>query len=68
MSEFEATLEELLAGLGAANLAQAVDIARLPLDIKGFGPVKERAITRFEIEHESLMAAYRHGDRAAAAE
>ena len=68
VSEFEATLEELLAGLGAANLAQAVDIARLPLDIKGFGPVKERAITRFEIEHESLMAAYRHGDRAAAAE
>jgi indolepyruvate ferredoxin oxidoreductase len=68
VAEFEATIEELLAGLDGANLAQAVDIARLPQAIRGFGPVKQRAIARFEAEHESLMALYRRRGQAAAAE
>ena len=35
--------EKLIAGLTADNLALAVDIARLPLEARGFGPVKAAA-------------------------
>jgi len=40
IGEYQATITELLAGLNAGNLATAVDIARLPEDIRGYGHVK----------------------------
>ena len=35
-------VDELLAGLNAGNLALAVEIARIPEEIRGYGHVKER--------------------------
>ncbi len=40
---YEAEIEQLLVGLTAANLPLAAEIASLPLDVRGFGPVKEAA-------------------------
>lgn len=40
--EYRASIEEILKSLNARNLALAVDIARIPEDIRGYGHVKER--------------------------
>ena len=42
IAEYEAVLAEILAGLSPGNHALAVEIAALPLAIRGFGHVKER--------------------------
>ncbi|WP_448586395.1 indolepyruvate ferredoxin oxidoreductase family protein [Thermaurantiacus sp.] len=50
---FEAELERILAGLTPETHALATEIARLPLDIRGFGPVKaaaEAAVARRRAE------------------
>ncbi len=41
ITAYEAEIARLLAGIGSANLGLATAIARLPLDVRGFGPVKE---------------------------
>jgi len=43
IAEYEAVLAELVAGLGPVNHALAVEIAALPLSIRGFGHVKEKS-------------------------
>ena len=43
LARFEADFQELCLRLTAANLDNAVALARLPATIKGFGPVKEAA-------------------------
>ena len=40
--EYRACIDELLTGLTADKLALAVEIARIPEDIRGYGHVKER--------------------------
>ncbi len=40
---YEAEVERLIAGLDGERLALAAKIAALPLDVRGFGPVKEAA-------------------------
>jgi indolepyruvate ferredoxin oxidoreductase len=42
IGEYRASIEEVLASLSADNHATAVEIARIPEQIKGFGHVKER--------------------------
>jgi indolepyruvate ferredoxin oxidoreductase len=42
IGEYRASVERLLAGLNAGNHSLAVEIARIPEQIKGFGHVKER--------------------------
>ncbi|MBC5763603.1 indolepyruvate ferredoxin oxidoreductase family protein [Ramlibacter albus] len=60
IGEYRASVERLLAGLAAGNHALAVEIARIPEQVKGFGHVKERnlaaARTRWA-ELESQWAA-----------
>jgi indolepyruvate ferredoxin oxidoreductase len=53
---YEAEVERLLAGLTGDNLALAVEIARLPLDVRGFGPVKEAAHKAVEAQRTALWA------------
>ncbi len=43
ITAFEATVERLLTGLTPDNGALAVEIAALPLSVRGFGPVKHAA-------------------------
>ncbi len=59
ITEFEANVTGLLAGLDADKLPLAVEIAKLPQRIRGFGHVKERNALVAHEERARLMTAYR---------
>ena len=61
IAEYRACIEELLAGLNASNLALAVQIARIPEDIRGYGHVKERHLKAARPKWDGLMAQWRGG-------
>jgi indolepyruvate ferredoxin oxidoreductase len=51
---YEAEVRAMLAGLSAANHAAAVELARLPLAIRGYEQIKLAAVERYEAELERL--------------
>ncbi len=59
LSDYEANLDEIAEGLTAGNYEAAVELAGLPEQIRGFGPVKADAISAMEIRREELLAAFR---------
>ena len=59
IKEYEATLTEVLDGLTPANHATAVAIAELPMEIRGYGHVKEKAIRLYRGDLDNLLAAFR---------
>ena len=65
--EYRACIEELLKNLNADNLALAVEIARIPEEIRGYGHVKERHLKAARPKWNSLMAQWRGGPAAQAA-
>ena len=56
---YEATVRELLGDLTRDNHALAVEIARLPLKIRGFGHVKQSSIEAAEVRETELMKYWR---------
>ena len=46
----------ILAGLTRENHALAVEIARLPETVKGYGPVKEANMAKLDKRREGLLA------------
>ena len=54
--EHLALVERLALGLTPVNHALAVELAGLPLDVKGFGPVKEANAVRAAERRETLLA------------
>ncbi len=59
IAEYRADVETLLADLDAFNHSQAVDLASIPEQIKGFGHVKERNLAAARRRREALMAQWR---------
>ncbi|MBW8829235.1 MAG: indolepyruvate ferredoxin oxidoreductase family protein [Burkholderiales bacterium] len=59
--EYRQCVEELLRGLNATNLSLAVEIARIPEDIRGYGHVKERHMATARPKWASLMSQWRSG-------
>jgi indolepyruvate ferredoxin oxidoreductase len=59
IGEYERTVEELLAGLDHDNHGLAVEIARLPDQIRGFGHVKRASLDKVRIREAELLAAFR---------
>jgi indolepyruvate ferredoxin oxidoreductase len=57
--EYEAELAEIVASLTADNHAVAVELAALPLEIRGFGHVKEANRQRAAAKGEALLARFR---------
>ncbi len=57
--DYNAVLDELIAGLAPRNHALAVEIARLPERIRGFGHVKERSIAAAKAREAALLATFR---------
>ena len=57
--EYEAVVEELIAGLDADNHALAVAIASIPEKIRGFGHVKERSLAQARGEMIGLLDIWR---------
>jgi indolepyruvate ferredoxin oxidoreductase len=69
IAEYRATLQEVLGALDAANHALALEIARIPEQIRGFGHVKERHLRAARARREELLARWRGpspGERQAA--
>jgi indolepyruvate ferredoxin oxidoreductase len=58
IGQYRATVEALLPKLTADNLPQAVAIASIPEDIRGFGHVKERHLKLAKEKEAGLLAAY----------
>ncbi|XAH23232.1 indolepyruvate ferredoxin oxidoreductase family protein [Xylophilus sp. GW821-FHT01B05] len=68
IGEYRASVEQLLAGLSTENHALAVEIARIPELIKGYGHVKERNLAAARLHGATLLQRWQHpaGERAAA--
>jgi indolepyruvate ferredoxin oxidoreductase len=67
VGEYRACIDELLAGLSAERLALAVDIARIPEEIRGFGHVKSRHLAAARTKWDALVAQWRGAADARAA-
>jgi indolepyruvate ferredoxin oxidoreductase len=59
IAEYEATVSELLEGLGAGNLEAAVEIAGLPEHVRGFDDVKERQHAETRQKQAELLSTFR---------
>ena len=67
IGEYRASIDEVLQTLSASNLSQAVEIARIPEDIRGYGHVKERHLAAARPKWAALMAGWRAGKQKLAA-
>jgi indolepyruvate ferredoxin oxidoreductase len=59
IQEYRATIEAVLAKLDAGNHAQAVELARLPEQIRGFGHVKEANLKAVRPQWDRLLTQWR---------
>ena len=66
IADYEARLEEIAARLDAGNHAAAVELAAVPLEIRGFGHVKEANRLRAEAKDAALLGRFRAPDGAPA--
>jgi indolepyruvate ferredoxin oxidoreductase len=58
IKQYKATVGALLGKLNGENLAQAVAIASIPEDIRGYGHVKERHLLAAKQKEAALLAAF----------
>ncbi|MDQ6627902.1 MAG: 2-oxoacid:acceptor oxidoreductase family protein, partial [Pseudomonadota bacterium] len=61
IAEYRESIEEVLRTLGPANLGLAVEIARIPEQIRGYGHVKARHLDAARPKWDALMADWRAG-------
>jgi indolepyruvate ferredoxin oxidoreductase len=61
IGEYRAAIDELLAGLAADKLPLAVEIARIPEEIRGYGHVKERHLKAARAKWARLTEQWRSG-------
>ena len=59
VNEYRAAVEEVLRDLNADNHTLALEIARLPETIRGFGHVKERSIVATRVRWQDLLQRWR---------
>ena len=58
ITEYTTSINKLLESLNASNHAIAVDVARIPELIKGYGHVKERNVKTARLQWAGLMKDY----------
>jgi indolepyruvate ferredoxin oxidoreductase len=58
IADYETRLGEIIAGLTAANHPDAVALAAVPLDLRGFGHVKEANRLRAQAKDAALAARF----------
>ena len=61
IADYRSRIDDISSRLNAANIAVATEIASLPDDIRGYGPVKLAAIEKAEQRFSSLMKAFNEG-------
>ncbi len=57
--EYEALVDEVLAGLSAANHGEAVALLSLIDEVRGFGPVKLAAVEAYRTRLRAALQSYR---------
>ena len=62
ITEYRSSIEEVLQTLSPGNRALAVEIARVPEDIRGYGHVKARHLATARPKWEALMKRWRAGE------
>jgi len=67
ITEYRASIDELLTTLNAGNLALAAEIARIPEEIRGYGHVKDRHLAAARPKWAALMSEWRSGAQRRAA-
>jgi indolepyruvate ferredoxin oxidoreductase len=67
IGEYRAAIDEVLSALNAGKLPLAVEIARIPEDIRGYGHVKERHLKAARAKWAGLTARWREAAQARAA-
>ena len=67
IAEYRASIDELLGGLSVERLALAVEIARIPEDIRGYGHVKARHLEAAQAKWHGLRLQWRNDALARAA-
>jgi hypothetical protein len=60
IDSYRASIEEVIAALNATNHAAAIELARIPEQIKGYGHVKERHLLAARRNWTSLSQAFRN--------
>ena len=55
IGEYEAVIDEIVTRLAPANHAAAVELASLPLEIRGFGHIKEQNLSRIKAKQAGLL-------------
>ena len=68
ISEFEAELDRIAAALTPERFEAAVNLARLPQEIRGFGYIKEEAMERAAEKRRALEEEFRRPEARMAAE
>ncbi len=58
IADYRALIEGILPKLNEQNRSFANALARLPNDVRGFGPVKEASIEKMEIQKKDLLAQF----------
>ena len=66
IAQYRTDIETLLAGLNADHHALALEIARLPEQIRGFGHVKARNLAAVQTRREHLLAQWASSARTVA--
>ena len=64
IAQYERDMAEILGKISAETLDQAVMLAELPLQIRGYGPVKAANATKAAKRREQILAAFRAGGQA----
>ena len=59
IADYERLVDEVLARLGPANHAVAVELASLPAQVRGFGHVKRRHLDAVRVREQELLARLR---------
>jgi indolepyruvate ferredoxin oxidoreductase len=59
--EYEAVLDEIVGALSPANYATAVELASLPLEIRGFGHVKQANLAQAKAKEAVLLVRFCSG-------
>ncbi|HJO86621.1 MAG TPA: DUF6537 domain-containing protein, partial [Rhodospirillales bacterium] len=60
--DYEKLLDDIVVGLTPDNYETTVELASLPLQVRGFGYVKSRALKEAKAEEIRLLAVFRKSD------
>ena len=59
IAEYETQLDEIAQALAPENRAAAAALAALPLEVRGFGHIKDASIARAKAKEADLLARFR---------